>query len=261
MLPEIPPGVSPTAYYVCVGLAVLVIGLSKAGFGGGIGILAMPLAGAVLPPQRMLGILLPILIAADILSNLHYLKAWEGRLLRPLLAGAAVGIVGGTVLLFQLKQSAAFQTILGLLIGGICLVFVAIQLPSLWGKPMRSLPPGPASSTAVGGLAGFVSTMSHGAGPIVTLYLLQEKLEKRILVGTLVFFFLIVNVAKVPTYVAVGWINGATLRDGIWALPLLPLGTLAGAWLHKRVPEKPFIVILYAATTLTAAHMIWSALR
>ena len=79
---------SPTAYYVCVGLAVLVIGLSKAGFGGGIGILAMPLAGAVLPPTRMLGILLPILIAADVLSNLHYLKAWEGRLLRPLLAGA-----------------------------------------------------------------------------------------------------------------------------------------------------------------------------
>jgi hypothetical protein len=70
-----------------------------------------------------------------------------------------------------------------------------------------------------------------------------------------------VNVAKVPTYVAMGWINAGSLRDGIWTLPLLPLGTLAGAWLHKRVPEKPFIVIMYAATAFTAAHMIWSALR
>ena len=263
--PEIPPGVSPAAYYVLVGLAVLVIGLSKAGFGGGIGILAMPLTAAAMPgqPQRMLGILLPILILADILSNLHYLKAWEPRLLKPLLLGAAAGIVAGSVGVwyFQRSSPAAFKRGLSLLIGGICLVFVAIQLPGLWGRPARSLPPGRGSSLAVGGVAGFVSTMSHGAGPIVTLYLLQEKLEKRILVGTLVFFFLVVNVAKVPTYAAMGWINGATLRDGLWTLPLLPLGTLAGAWLMKRMPEKPFIVVLYAATAFTAAHMIWSAVR
>lgn len=264
MLPEIPAGVSLTTYYVCVGLAVLVIGLSKAGFGGGIGILAMPLTAAAMPgqPQRMLGILLPILILADCLSNLHYLKAWETRLLKPLLAGAAAGIALGSLAVwhFQKTSPADFKKGLALLIGGICLLFVLIQLPGLWGRPARSLPPGRTSSLAVGGVAGFVSTMSHGAGPIVTLYLLQEKLEKRILVGTLVFFFLIVNVAKVPTYVAMGWINGGTLRDGLWTLPLLPIGTLAGAWLMKRVPEKPFIVILYVATAATAVHMIASAL-
>lgn len=263
--PEIPPGTSPAVYYVCVGLAVLVIGLSKAGFGGGIGILAMPLTAAAMPgqPQRMLGILLPILILADLLSNLHYLKAWETRLLKPLLAGAMAGIVAGSagVWYFQRVDPGGFKRTLSLLIGVICLAFVAIQLPGLRGRPARSLPPGRGSSLAVGGVAGFVSTMSHGAGPIVTLYLLQEKLEKRILVGTLVFFFLVVNVAKLPTYAAVGWIHGGTLRDGLWTLPLLPLGTLAGAWLMKRVPEKPFIAILYAATALTAGQMIWSALR
>ncbi len=265
MLPDIPAGVPASQYYLCVGLAVLVIGLSKAGFGGGIGILAMPLTAAAMPadPTRMLGILLPILILADLLSNLHYLKAWEGRLLKPLLIGAGAGIALGSVAVwwFQRSDPSGFKRTLSLLIGGICLAFVVIQLPALWGRPARSLPPGRASSLAVGGVAGFVSTMSHGAGPIVTLYLLREKLEKRILVGTLVFFFLVVNVAKVPTYVAMGWIRGDTLRDGLWTLPLLPLGTLAGAWLHKRVPEKPFIVIMYAATAFTAVHMIWSALR
>jgi uncharacterized membrane protein YfcA len=261
--PEIPAGTSPTTYFVCVGLAVLVIGLSKAGFGGGIGILAMPLTAAAMPgnPTRMLGILLPLLILADVLSNLHYLKAWETRLLKPMLIGAAAGIALGSlgVWYFQRVDPSGFKRTLSLLIGGICLLFVLIQLPGLWGRPARSLPPGRGSSLAVGGLAGFVSTMSHGAGPIVTLYLLREKLEKRILVGTLVFFFLVVNVAKVPTYVAVGWIHAGTLRDGLWTLPLLPLGTMAGAWLHKRVPEKPFIVILYVATAATAAHMVWSA--
>lgn len=259
--PEIPPGVAPWAYYACVGSAVLVVGLSKAGFGGGIGILAMPLAGAVLPADRMLGMLLPLLIAADALSNLHYLKRYEWRLLRPLLAGAAVGIAAGTMFIGYFSKQPGFERGLSLLIGTLCLLFVGVQLPGLWGRRVPSLPPGRASSLAVGGTAGVVSTLSHGAGPIVTLYLLQEKLEKRVLVGTLVFFFLIVNVAKVPTYVAQGLITAETLRNTVWVLPLLPLGTLSGAWLNRRVPERPFILVMYAATALTAGHMILKGLR
>jgi len=73
-------------------------------------------------------------------------------------------------------------------------------------------------------------------------------------------FFLVVNVAKLPTFVAMGWIDASTLRDAIWTIPLLPLGTLGGVWLNRRVPEKPFIVVMYAATTLTAAHMIYRAM-
>jgi hypothetical protein len=220
----------------------------------------VPLTGAVLPPDRLLGILLPILIAADVLSNLHYLRAWEWRLLRPLLAGAAAGIVAGTWMLFRLQKSAGFQTTLSVLIGSICLLFVGVQLPTLWGRRVPTLPSTSASSLAVGTTAGFVSTLSHGAGPIVTLYLLQERLDKRVLVGTLLLFFLLVNVAKLPTFVALGWINASTLRDSLWTIPLLPLGTLGGAWLHRRVAEKPFILILYAATACTAGHMIWKSL-
>ena len=258
--PEIPPGIAPWAYYACVGTAVLVIGLSKAGFGGGIGILAVPLAGAVLPADRMLGTLLPLLIAADCLSNLHYLRQREWRLLKPLLAGAAVGIAAGTAFIWHFSRQPGFERGLSLLIGSVCILCVGVQLPGLWGRRVPSLPPGRNSSFAVGGVAGFVSTLSHGAGPIATLYLLQEKLEKRRLVGTLVFFFLVVNVAKVPTYLAQELINERTLRDTLWVLPLLPLGTLSGAWLNRRVPERPFILVMYAATALTAAHMIWRAL-
>src|SRR5207247_6644838 len=122
-------------------------------------------------------------------------------------------------------------------------------------------PPGTGSSVAVGGVAGFVSTLNHSAGPLVTLYMMQEKLEKRRLVGSLVLYFLIINSAKVPTYAAMGIINASTLRDSIWFIPLIPLGTLSGAWMIHRVPEKPFAAILYVAAAVTAGHMIWSAIR
>jgi uncharacterized membrane protein YfcA len=122
-----------------------------------------------------------------------------------------------------------------------------------------TLPSSSASSLAIGTTAGFVSTLSHGAGPIVTLYLLQERLDKRVLVGTLLLFFLLVNLAKLPTFIALGWINASTLRDSLWTIPLLPIGTLAGAWLHRRVAEKPFILVMYVATAATAGHMNWKA--
>lgn len=261
-MPEIPAGVSPALYYLCIGAAVLVTGISKAGFGGGVGIVAIPLMGLVLPPQHLLGLTLPLLIAADALSSLHHLKVYELRLMKPLLWGAAVGIVLGSAAFWALKQSdpVRVQKMLSGLIGGICLLFVGVQAWGLTGRRVPTLPSGTASSVGVGALAGFVSTLSHAAGPLVTLYLLQEKLEKRKLVGTLVLFFLIVNVSKLPTFIALDLINARTLRDSVWFVPLIPLGTLIGAWMHKRVPEKPFAAILYLAAALTAAHMIRSAL-
>jgi uncharacterized membrane protein YfcA len=261
--PEIPAGVTPWVYYVCVGAAVLITGISKAGFGGGIGIVAIPVMSLVMGPRHMLGVQLPLLIACDALSNLHHLRNYEWRILKPLVWGAVAGVILGSLIFWQIQNSdpARVQHGLSLLIGLICLLFVAIQAWGLTGRKVPTLPSHPASSVAVGTTAGFVSTLSHGAGPLVTLYLLQEKLERRILVGTQVFYFLLVNSAKVPTYVALGLINRSTLRDSIWFIPLIPLGTLAGAWMNKRVPPKPFAAILYVMAAVTAAHMIWSALR
>lgn len=261
--PQIPEGVAPWAYYACVALAVLITGISKSGFGGGIGIVAIPIMASVMPAKHMLGVQLPLLIAADALSNLHHLRNYEWRILKPLVWGALVGVALGTLVFWLLRNSdpTRLQRGLSLLIGVVCLVFVAIQVLGLMGRRVPTLPSHPASSLAVGTTAGFVSTLSHGAGPLVTLYLLQEKLVRHILVGTQVFYFLLVNSAKVPTFVYFGYINRQTLHDSIWFIPLIPLGTLAGAWMNKRVPEKPFAAILYVAAAVTAGHMIWAACR
>jgi uncharacterized membrane protein YfcA len=261
--PEITPGVTPWVYYVCVAAAVLITGISKSGFGGGVGIVALPLMGSVMPAPHMLGVQLPLLIAADALSNLHHLKNYEWRILKPLVWGALAGVVLGSIVFWKLQKSdpVRVQHGLSILIGSVCLAFVAIQVWGLTGRRVPTLPSHPASSVAVGTTAGFVSTLSHGAGPLVSLYLLQEKLPRQILVGTQVFYFLLVNSAKVPTYVHFKVINRSTLLDSIWFIPLIPLGTLAGAWMIKRVPEKPFAIILYVAAAVTAGHMIWASTR
>ena len=69
-------------------------------------------------------------------------------------------------------------------------------------------------------------------------------------------------------YVGIGGFIGSVLRYWVSGVvqqiannPAFPLGTLAGAWMNKRVPEKPFAAILYVAAAVTAGHMIWASLR
>jgi uncharacterized membrane protein YfcA len=112
---------------------------------------------------------------------------------------------------------------------------------------------------SIGLAAGTVSTINNSAGPILTIYLLQEKLPKRLMVGTLLLYTVIINCTKLPTYIAMGLITRQTLHDSIWFIPLIPAGTLIGAWMNKRVPEKPFAAIVYIAAAAAAGAMIYKA--
>jgi len=261
MFPEIPANIEPWWYFLCVGAAVLITGITKAGFGGGVGILAIPVMSLVVGTEKMLGITLPLLIACDVFSNLHYIGEYDWKRLRWLLPGLLVGIVIGTFILLALRSMppAEFNRTLNLIVGAICLIVVAMQAYRLTGRELPTLPPHPASAASVGVVAGMVSTVNHSAGPIVSIYLLQEKLPKRILVGTLLLYFLIGNTAKLPTYIAMGLINQQTLMDSIWFIPLIPMGTLAGAWMNHRVPEKPFAAIMYIGAALAAGWMVYKA--
>ena len=228
MLPQIPEGISPAFYFLCAGCAVFIMGIAKAGFGGGIGVLAVPLLALAYPANqtsRVLGVMLPVLICADIFANLHHLRYQSGRHLRWLLLGAVVGIAIATVLLFQLTPAAGLSdaariqatqqsarqlnVALNLTVGGLCLLLVLMQAYRLFGGKVPHLPDRPLSGYLTGGVSGMVSTLAHSAGPVVNIYLLEQKLEKRLIVGTSAAFFLLTNVAKVPSFVALSSSPGA----------------------------------------------------
>ncbi len=255
--PTIPDDVTPWVYFFCVGTAVLITGISKAGFGGGIGILAIPLTALATGSHKMLGLTLPVLIACDIFSNLHYIGEQDWPRLKPLLGGAVVGVAIGTGILIQLEKMPPeqFANIMNLIVGTICLLVVLGQAYRLTGRELPTLPAHPGSGFGVGAVAGCVSTINHAAGPIVTVYLLQEKLPKRLMVGTLLMYFLLINTAKVPSYLYLHFITTESLMDSIWFLPLIPIGTLLGAWMNKKMTDKWFNIIMYTATALAAGHM------
>jgi len=259
MFPTIPQGIELWQYLLCMGGAVLIIGIAKAGFGGGIGILAVPLTILVLPPDRAIGFMLPVLIVADALSNLHHIRYRSGPHLRWSLSGAVIGVVLGSLILWWMQSTIYFNAWLNLCIGVICLLFVVLQVYRLSGGKVPRVPDGRWPGRVAGGLAGTVSTLAHSAGPIMTIYLLERQMEKRLLVGTLVLFFFILNVMKLPTFFGLGLINPATLLEGLWFVPLVPVGTLLGVWLNKRISEKPFVTVMYLGAAAAASHMLYKS--
>jgi uncharacterized membrane protein YfcA len=268
-LPPLPAGVTPALFIVCTVLAVVLTGIAKAGFGGGIGIIAVPLTIAVLDPRAGLGFMLPILITGDIFSFLHHRHNRSNLHCRWLVLGAFGGIALATILLLVLQHAAgtgdvethnkAINRGLYLVVGGSCLLMVAAQAYRMIGGRLPHIPSSAPAGYTTGGLAGFVSTLAHSAGPVINVYLLEEELDKSLHVGTAVLFYLFVNLGKVPAYVGLGYMTAATFKTSLLFLPLVPVGTCAGSWMHKRVPEKPFAIILYLGAAAGAAWMLWSA--
>ena len=166
----------------------------------------------------------------------------------------------GTLIMLGLERwkPHRFDQNLSLAIGGICLIVVAMQAYRLTGRELPTPSTSAAAGTGVGFVAGTVSTLSHSAGPIVMLYLLQERVEKRRLVGTMLMFTLLINSVKLMSYMGVSHtVTAGTFKATAWMLPLLPVGTLSGAWMNKRIPEKPFVIIMYIAAGATAIQMIY----
>ena len=80
-------------------IVALLIGFSKGGFGGAIGGFSTPLLALVLPAHDIIGLLLPILMVADLFALRSYWRAWSVRHLLALVPGAVVGILIGTIYL------------------------------------------------------------------------------------------------------------------------------------------------------------------
>lgn len=245
-------------------LGVLFIGLSKAGFGGGLGMLTTPLcvlafgAGGK-PATFAVGVILPLLCAGDAFSLYHYWGKWEKRNLRLLLPGVILGVALGAQL-FQVLSDRA----LNFWIGVIAISFVLFQVVKEWVFRAE----GEFRPTAVIGLpfglgAGVTSTLAHGAGPLVTMFLVPQKLPKEVFVGTTVLVFTWINWIKMPFFVANEVITWDTLHTGLYFFPLVPLGVWLGVWMNRRMSEKFFLNAVYVITFLAGLQLVlgWDLAR
>jgi uncharacterized membrane protein YfcA len=245
-------------------LAVLFIGVAKAGFGGGLGLLVTPLCVLAFGPKTALGVVLPLLCAGDVFSLFHYWRKWRAANLKFLLPGVLVGVVLGVQLIGRCSPRQ-----LNLAIGWLAVLFVGFQwTQARFFGAAGAFVPNHALGVPCGVSVGVASTFAHGAGPVAALFLVPQRLPKEIFVGTNVLLFTFVNWIKLPFFcIDRAWVDlpcftpeslltTATLRTSLQFFPLVPLGVWLGAWLNGRFSEAGFVRVIYAILLVTGVQLI-----
>jgi hypothetical protein len=258
-------------------VAVLFIGIAKAGFGGGLGMLTTPLC--VLAFNQLgknstyaIGVLLPLLCAGDAFSLWHYWGKWRKENLKFLLPGVVVGIVLGVNLISWLAAHREDSTrIINQVIGIIAVLFVIFQLTrEHLFRAEGAFQPNHKLGIPCGVSMGVVSTFAHGAGPLGALFLVPQRLPKEIFVGSTVLVFTWVNWLKMPffvidrtmidlpLFVAHSMVNADTLSMSLKLFPLVPVGVSIGVWMNRRFSEKRFIQVVLGFLFLTGLQLIFN---
>ena len=243
-------------FYAAAIPAVLLFGISKGGFGGGLGTLAVPLMALVISPIQAAAILLPLLCLMDIVSLWQYRSKWVWPELAVLLPGSLFGIALGTFLFEYMSAS-----VIRLVVGTVAVSFTVHYWLSVRGRGASGLANfPPAVGAALGATAGFTSFVAHAGGPPINMYLLRRSLNRTDFVATTVLFFAVVNYVKLIPYAWLGQLGADNLMTSLALSPLAPTGVLIGVYLHKRVSDRFFFGFVYLLLFAVGMRLIYDGL-
>ena len=216
-------------------LVAFLIGFSKTGLPGG-GILAAPLLAMIMPAKASTGFLLPILALADIMAIVYWKRHVDwGQLKTLLLPWTLIGVVIGFLLMRPISGEQ-LKPIIGLI------VFVLVTGSWIRDRYVQdeAIPTHPAFAATMGLLAGALSMMANAAGPVMIIYLLALRFDKKKFIGTQAWFFWILNLSKMPFSLAQDLITGPSLLANLALIPAIVIGGLLGITLVHRISQKSF---------------------
>ncbi len=229
--------------------SAMLVGMSKVGVPG-VSMIVVPTLAFIFGGKPSTGVLLPMLIMADIFGVGYYHRhANKIHLIRTLpwaMMGLIIGLwVGDRV------DDTWFTRIIALL------VFLSLGIMLLRNNKDSKLSHTFWFAPVLGITGGFATMMGNVAGPVFAVYLLALNLSKHHFIGTTAWFFLIINLIKFPLQMLV-WnnITANSLLLNLIALPAIAAGAFAGIWLVKRIPEQTFRVFVMSVTALSALLLL-----
>lgn len=233
-------------------LAAVCVGLSKSGFPG-VSLVTVALMAEAFPARESTGILLPLLIFGDLCAvqafRQHTLWHQIVRMLPPTIAGVFAGFA-----LMRTVPDAAFKATLGWMLLATTLVQATrTAFPQLG----PSLPHSRWFAWIMGFWAGVATMVANAAGPIMAIYFLAVALPKQNLVGTSAWFFLIINVFKLPFSAALGLLHAPSLKLDLLLCPLVLAGNMIGRRFLQKIPQRLFETLLLVSAVGAALKMIW----
>jgi uncharacterized protein len=239
-------------FYAVAIPAVLLLGISKSGFGAGFGSLAVPLMALAVTVPQAAAVLMPVLLLMDLLGIAVFRKEFDKKLLKFLIPFALVGTLLGA-LLFKLLDA---KVVAGM-VGAFTLLFLAQRLLL---PPKPDSPPPPKWLGALLTItSGFTSFIAHAGGPPISAYVIPLRLPPITYTATMAFLFFVINLSKWGPYAWLGLLDMRNMATSLVLLPLAPVGVWIGVRIARRVSPVLFYRLLYGGMFLTGCKLLWDA--
>lgn len=228
------------------------IGLSKGGLGGTLGSLATPLMALVLPADECLGLILPMLMLADVFAVAFYWRRWKNELVWRMEPWAVAGVI--VAMLFVINISA--ET-LQLTLGAIVLLFALFKLFEQRILTLFHYTDQKWHGYFVGLVAGLTSALAHNGGAPIAIYLLLQKdLTPVQFNATTAIFFGLLNWVKLPFYLAGGLLHFDQILSITPLLLLVPIGVWLGTRLAGHIRRDSFERMVIGLLLVSAGVLI-----
>ena len=248
------PLITDPFFYAVSIPAVLLLGISKSGFGAGFGSLVVPMMALAVSVPQAAAILMPVLLVMDLLGMAAFRNDFDRKLLKFLLPFGLLGIVAGT-LLFKVLEPKVVAGI----VGGFTLLFLAQRL--MFPPRPDSAPPPRWAGALLTVTSGFTSFIAHAGGPPINAYVIPLKLRPVLFTGTMAFFFFFINIAKWIPYAWLGLLDMRNFATSLVLLPLAPVGVWVGVRVARRINPVLFYRFVFAGMFLTGVKLLWDAFR
>jgi uncharacterized membrane protein YfcA len=244
------PLITDAGFYAVAIPAVLLLGVSKSGFGAGFGSLAVPLMALSVTVPQAAAILMPVLFVMDVLGLHAWRRHFDWPLIRFLLPFGLLGTVVGT-LLFKLLDPQ--------LVAGVVGVFTLAFLAQRLVFPPKADSPAPPKwlGALLTTTAGFTSFIAHAGGPPVNAYVVPMRLPPPVYTASMAVFFFAINLSKWIPYAWLGLLDMRNMATSVTLLPLAPVGVVIGVKLAHRIQPVMFYRLVYLGMLLTGLKLVW----
>ena len=236
---------------VLLAIAALLVGFAKTAIGG-VGSIAIAIFAFVLPTKESTAAILLLLIIGDVVAVWHYRREADYDLLRRLVPAVLPGLALGALFLWWVDD-----TTLRRVIGVLLLALAVMQLLLTWRSPDTSrVASSHTAALGTGAAAGFATMTANAAGPVMTLYLVAQGVQKLRFLGTSAIFFFVVNLCKVPFSLGLGLFTAGTVVRTLALAPFVLLGCWVGLHTARRLSQTHFDQAVLAATVVSALALV-----
>ncbi len=241
-------------FYAAAVPAILLVGVSKSGFGAGFGSLGLPLMAMAVPVPQAAAIMLPLLAVMDFLGIRALWRERDRELLKLLLPAGLFGALIGT-LLFNVLSARTVAA----MVGAITLAFLALR--TVYPPKVDAPPPPRWVGFCFATVSGFTSFVAHAGGPPIAFYVLPLRLKPIRFTATMAVFFTALNLSKWVPYAWMGLIDLTNMSTSAVLLPAAPLGVWLGLRIGRVIPSAMFYRVFSVGMLLTGVKLLWDGLH